>query len=209
MSRPRLLITSGPTREYLDPVRYLSNGSSGKMGCCLAIAGLRAGYDVTVVSGPVAINYPDEVTLINVISTQEMHDAVISHWPDCVGLIAAAAPSDFKPLNFSESKIKKSPDSKNLTINFVENPDILAAVGRVKSGDQWSIGFALETNDGPKNAIGKLRRKNCDFIVLNDPGAIDSNTNSVSIFDSSSALIEKVSGTKQEVANQIVALKKP
>lgn len=208
MSRPRLLITSGPTREYLDPVRYMSNGSSGRMGCCLANAGIREGYDVTIVSGPVAIDYPDQATVIDVVSTQEMYDAVIREWPDCIGLIGAAAPSDFRPTNFSESKIKKSDETDNFIVEFVKNPDILAEAGRIKTESQWSIGFALETNDGQKNALGKLKKKNCDFIVLNDPSAIDSGTNTVSIYDSSSSIVASVSGTKQEVADEILALRK-
>jgi len=207
VSRPGLLITSGPTREYLDPVRYLSNGSSGKMGCALAIAGLKEGFDVIVVSGPVSIQYPQEATVIDVISTQEMYDAVIEAWPNCVGLIGAAAPCDFRPVNYSEAKIKKTADSKNgLQIDLVENPDILAAAGELKTKQQWSVGFALETNDGAANAVQKLKKKNCDFIVLNDPSAIDAETNSVSIYDASGACVESASGTKQTIADRILAL---
>ena len=207
MSRPRLLITSGPTREYLDPVRYLGNGSSGQMGRALAIAALENGFDVTIASGPVSITYPEAAKVIDVISTQEMFDAVMKSWPDCVGLIAAAAPADFRPAQFSESKIKKSADSKNLSIELFENPDILAEVGRRKSETQWTIGFALETDNGIKNALGKLKRKNCDFIVLNDPSAIDSTENSISIVDATGEVVEKFSGSKQSVAEKILALK--
>ena len=207
MSRPRLLITSGPTREYLDPVRYLGNGSSGQMGRALAIAGLENGFDVTIVSGPVSITYPEAAKVIEVVSTQEMFDAVMESWPDCVGLIAAAAPADFRPAKFSESKIKKSANSNSLSIELVENPDILAEAGRRKSESQWTIGFALETDNGVSNALGKLKRKNCDFIVLNDPSAINSNENSVSIIDSTGEVVEKFSGSKQSVAEKILALK--
>jgi len=207
VSRPRLLITSGPTREYLDPVRYLSNGSSGQMGCCLAIAGLEKGFDVTVVSGPVAIEYPKEAKVIDVISTQEMLDAVMEYWPKCSGMIAAAAPSDFRPEAFSKSKIKKSANSNGLSIDLIENPDILAEVGRRKTDAQWSIGFALETDDGIKNALGKLKRKQCDFIVLNDPSAIDSGSNTISVFDETeNRVIDSFSGTKQAVADRILKL---
>ena len=122
MSRPRLLITSGPTREYLDPVRYLGNGSSGQMGRALAIAALENGFDVTIVSGPVSITYPEAAKVIDVISTQEMFDAVMKSWPDCVGLIAAAAPADFRPAQFSESKIKKSADSKTFRSSCLKIP---------------------------------------------------------------------------------------
>ena len=207
MSRPRLLITSGPTREYLDPVRYLSNGSSGQMGRALAITALENGYDVTIVSGPVSVSYPEAAKVIDVMSTREMFDAVIKAWPDCVGLIAAAAPSDFRPAKFSESKIKKSANTGNVSIELIENPDILAEAGRLKSDSQWTIGFALETDNGIENAIGKLKRKNCDFIILNDPTAIDSGENRVSIIDSAGEVVEKFAGSKQAVAEKILALK--
>lgn len=208
MSRGRLLITSGPTREYLDPVRYLSNGSSGQMGCCLALAALQRGFDVTVVSGPVSLEYPGDVDLVKVVSTEEMFDAVMKHWPDCVGMIAAAAPSDFRPKEFSSSKIKKTPGSEGRSIDLVENPDILAEAGRRKTNSQWTIGFALETDDGIQNAIGKLNRKNCDYIVLNDPTAIDSGSNCVSVFDASGeCVVDAFAGTKQAVADRILDLK--
>lgn len=206
MSRPGLLITAGPTREYLDPVRYLSNGSSGRMGLALAIAGIREGFDVTIVSGPVSIEYPQAATVIDVVSTQEMYDAVMKVWPNCVGLIGAAAPCDFRPATYSESKIKKSASQAGQQIDLVENPDILAAAGRLKAEHQWTVGFALETNDGPRNAIGKLKKKNCDLIVLNDPSAIDAETNSVSIYDAAEVCVDSLSGTKQAVADRILAL---
>lgn len=206
MSRPRILITSGPTREYLDPVRYLSNGSSGQMGSALADAAIKNGFNVTIVSGPVSINYPDGASVIPVVSTQEMFDAVLQTWPDCVGLIAAAAPSDFRPATYSESKIKKSVDSKQLSIELIENPDILAEVGRQKTSDQWTIGFALETDNAIANATEKLKRKNCDFIVLNDPSAIDSKHSNVSIINSYGEVIENVTGSKRIVAQAILAL---
>ena len=177
------------------------------MGRALAIAGLENGFDVTIVSGPVSITYPEAAKVIDVVSTQEMFDAVMESWPDCVGLIAAAAPADFRPAKFSESKIKKSANSNSLSIELVENPDILAEAGRRKSEAQWTIGFALETDNGVSNALGKLKRKNCDFIVLNDPSAIDSNENSVSIIDSTGEVVEKFSGSKQSVAEKILALK--
>lgn len=207
MSRPRLLITSGPTREYLDPVRYLSNGSSGRMGCCLAAAGLEQGFEVTIVSGPVAIDYPKDATVIEVISTQEMFDAAMDVWPSCTGLISAAAPCDFRPVAYSKSKIKKSADAKDsLQIEFVPNPDILAEAGRRKTDSQWSIGFALETDNGRANALRKLKRKNCDFIVLNTPAAIDAQESRVEILDASGEVVELVAGSKQQIAQRILAL---
>ncbi len=207
MNRPRLLITSGPTREYLDPVRYLSNGSSGQMGRCLAIAALENSFDVTIVSGPVSIEYPSEADVVKVVSTQEMFDAVMERWSKFDALIAAAAPCDFRPAEFSTSKIKKSQDSANMSLTLIENPDILAEVGRRKTGAQWTIGFALETDNGHENAMGKLKRKNCDYIVLNAPSAIDSAENNISIIDPSGEIIGTFAGPKQSVASRIIALK--
>ena len=206
MNRSRILITSGPTREHLDPVRYLSNASSGQMGCCLAVAALENGFDVTIVSGPVAIDYPADADVINVVSTDEMLEAVKEHWPRCVGLIAAAAPSDFRPANFSSTKIKKSADSKTMSLELIENPDILAEAGKCKTDKQWTIGFALETDNGHANAVSKLERKNCDYIVLNAPSAIDSADNSISIIDPTGKSVETFAGPKQLVANRIIAL---
>lgn len=176
------------------------------MGSALADAAIKNGFNVTIVSGPVSINYPDGASVIPVVSTQEMFDAVLQTWPDCVGLIAAAAPSDFRPATYSESKIKKSVDSKQLSIELIENPDILAEVGRQKTSDQWTIGFALETDNAIANATEKLKRKNCDFIVLNDPSAIDSKHSNVSIINSSGEVIENVAGSKRIVAQAILAL---
>lgn len=204
MSRPRLLITSGPTREYLDPVRYLSNGSSGQMGRCLSVAAMQNGYDVVVVTGPVSIQYPESVKIISVMSTQEMHDAVLEIWPDCEGLIAAAAPCDFRPTKFSESKIKKSSAADGMTIDLIENPDILAEAGRLKNEAQWTIGFALETENGRQNALGKMERKNCDMIVLNSPSAIDSSDNSVVMIDRKGQCVLEITGSKQVVAEKIL-----
>jgi phosphopantothenoylcysteine decarboxylase/phosphopantothenate--cysteine ligase len=198
------LITSGPTREHLDPVRYLSNASSGQMGSCLAAAALDAGYDVTIVSGPVDVNYPSDAEVIRVVSTAQMRDAVVEHWAGCVGMIAAAAPADFRPKSFSDSKIKKVPGKSEMTIQLVENPDILAEVGRMKSGNQWTIGFALETENGIERATAKLDRKNCDLIILNGVSAIDSADNSVALIDSTGTVVQEISGSKTEVAEAIL-----
>jgi phosphopantothenoylcysteine decarboxylase/phosphopantothenate--cysteine ligase len=199
-----VLITSGPTRQYIDPVRYISNGSSGQMGKCLAEAALAAGHQVTIVSGPVGIAYPKAAKLIQVTTTEEMLAAAIEQFPDCQGVIAAAAPCDYKPAEISTSKIKKS--SGDLTIRFVETPDILAALGRTKKPSQWSVGFALETENEVENAKGKLERKNCDLIVLNDPSAIDSPENRIQIISADGSTSPVHSGSKTELAKLIVSM---
>ncbi len=201
----RILITSGPTREYLDPVRYLSNASSGRMGAALAQAAIDASYQVTVVSGPVAIEYPGAADVVEVESTQEMLSAVLKLWPDCVGIIAAAAPSDFRAGQRSESKIKRT-GKQELTVTLVPNPDILATVGDRKQPRQWSIGFALETENGIENAAGKLKKKNCDLVVLNDPSAINADASQVRIIDGSGEVVKVMDGSKADTAEAIIEI---
>ncbi len=201
----RILITSGPTREHLDPVRYLSNASSGQMGRCLAAAAIDSGYEVIVVSGPVDVDYPAQATVISVETTQQMLDAVVEQWDQCVGIIAAAAPCDFRPASPSDSKIKRNGDEP-LSISLVANPDILKTVGDSKQSHQWSIGFALETENGIENAVAKLKRKNCDLIVLNSPTAINAASSEVKIIGSDGAVVLEANGSKTEIAASILKL---
>ena len=197
-----ILITSGPTRQYLDPIRYLSNGSTGQMGCSLAAAAIALGHSVTIVSGPVNIKYPSEATVINVVTTEEMLDAAVEQFPSCDGVIAVAAPCDFKPAEVAQAKIKK--ESAELVLKLVDTPDILATLGEQKKSNQWSIGFALETNNGVEHAVGKLKRKNCDLIVLNGAAAIGSSESSIQVIDRSGEIVLSVAGPKSEVAAAIV-----
>ncbi len=203
----RILITSGPTREYLDPVRFLTNGSSGQMGAALAQAVLHAGHQPLIVTGPVATLYPNGAEIWPVETTREMLTACQKLFPDCWGVIGAAAPCDYRPESFSTSKIsKKNRPSAGLTMHFVETPDILAALGHMKRSDQWSVGFALETENGPAHALEKLRRKNCDFIVLNSLTAMNSDKTELQIFDSSGQQQAVFCGSKNEAAAKIVQL---
>ena len=141
---PRILLTSGPTRQYLDPVRYLSNGSSGRMGKALAEAALAAGHEVVIVSGPVEVRYPATAQVLPVVSTEEMLDACLTLFPQCDGLIAAAAPCDYRPKVVAQEKIRKT--GSGLDVRFVETPDIVARLGAIKT-TQWMVAFALETDD--------------------------------------------------------------
>ena len=197
-----ILITSGPTRQYLDPVRYLSNASSGQMGSALAQATLDLGYEVTIISGPVSIEYPAAAKVVEVVSTQEMFESAVEIFPACQGVIAAAAPCDFKPANYSKQKIKK--DQQPLELSFVETTDILGKPGSEKRDDQWSVGFALETEDGKNRALAKLQKKNCDLIVLNGPAAIDSPENQIEIIDPNGNVALSSTGTKAHVAREIL-----
>ena len=198
----RILITSGPTRQYLDPVRYLSNASSGTMGLCLCQSALRLGHDVVVVSGPVQVQYPSGSKVIPVITTEQMDEVASREFLSCDGMIGAAAPCDYKPELVADRKIKKSGEA--LTLRFVETPDIIANLGKLKRSDQWSVGFALETDDGRSKAIAKLKKKNCDLVVLNGVTAIDSKDNSIEIIDRSGKTVAEKEGPKSEVADLIL-----
>lgn len=198
----RILITSGPTRQYLDPVRYLTNGSSGAMGSALAQAALQAGHQVVLVSGPVRVRYPSGVKLREVETTQEMLDACLEEFPTCDGLIGAAAPCDYQPKTVSRSKLKKT--GKEWPLMLVETPDIVATLGKRKRPDQWTVGFALETEDARFQAIGKLQRKLCDLVVVNGVAAINSPNNEIEIIDRGGAVVAAAAGSKQKLAKLIV-----
>ena len=161
-----VLITAGPTQEALDPVRFLTNHSSGKMGYALAQAALDMGAKVTLISGPVQLQAPAQAELIPVTTAVEMFEAVRAHYETADLIIKAAAVGDYRPLHVSEQKIKKEGDS--LHVEFVKNPDILAYVGTHKQPHQVLCGFAMETQNLLENARGKLAAKHCDMIVAND-----------------------------------------
>jgi phosphopantothenoylcysteine decarboxylase/phosphopantothenate--cysteine ligase len=196
----RILITSGPTRQYLDPVRYLTNASSGRMGAALAAAVIEAGHVAVVVSGPVDITYPPQAEIVTVQSTEDMLEACLKIFPACEGLIAAAAPCDYRPVTVARHKIRKTGDS--LKLQLVETPDVVALLGAVKN-TQWMVAFALETEDPRIRAMQKLERKNCDLIVVNGPRAVHAPDTQVEILDPSGCVTAAFSGSKLEVARQI------
>ncbi|MFG0266292.1 MAG: phosphopantothenoylcysteine decarboxylase [Rhodopirellula sp. JB055] len=200
--RRRILITSGPTRQYLDPVRYLTNASSGRMGAALAGAALALGHDVVMVSGPVSVDYPDGVELINVLTTQEMLQAAGEVFKDCDGAIGAAAPCDYMPRHVSTQKLSKT--GEPLQLELIETPDVIATLGQSKRDDQWVVGFALETDDRRFRATVKLERKHCDLMVSNGPEAINSSENQVELLDPSGDVIEHIRGTKEHVAQRLL-----
>ncbi|MES2707254.1 MAG: phosphopantothenoylcysteine decarboxylase [Verrucomicrobiota bacterium] len=159
------LITAGPTREALDPVRYLSNRSSGRMGYALARAARAAGHEVTLVSGPVALAVPEGVHPVKVTSAQEMFDAVMLALPGAQVAVFAAAVADYRPVRVEEQKIKKHGDT--LTLILERTPDILGSA-RAAGFQGVLVGFAAETENLLENAAGKMRRKGCDLVVAND-----------------------------------------
>ena len=167
----KVLVTAGPTREPVDPVRFLSNGSTGTMGYARAEAAARRGATVTLVSGPTVLDTPPGVERIDVMSADEMHAAVMQH-ADADLVFAAAAVSDYAPAEPSDRKIKKNGDE--LALRLRRTPDVLASLGEQKRDGQTLVGFALETHDGLEHARDKLERKRLDWIVLNhanEPGA--------------------------------------
>jgi phosphopantothenoylcysteine decarboxylase/phosphopantothenate--cysteine ligase len=200
----RVLVTSGSTREYIDPVRFLSNASSGKMGAAISFALLEFGFEPVVVSGFVGVSYPVGVEVYFVETTGEMLDKCVSIFGDCVGVIGAAAPCDYKPKNFSVQKIAKSESGVGLFIELEQTSDILGVLGGLKRSDQWSVGFALETERGKSNAMAKLRNKNCDFIVLNSPESINNDSATLQIFNPQEELIANLTGNKTEVAKKMI-----
>lgn len=197
----RILITSGPTRQYLDPVRYLTNASSGRMGRALAEAFLDAGHDVVIVSGPVGVSYPEEAEIVPIISTEEMLEACLNLFPESDGMIGAAAPCDYRPIRVASHKLAKTGES--LKLHLVETPDVVALCGAIKE-HQWIIAFALETEDHRMRALQKLERKSADLIVLNDPKAIHADDTEIEIIDSRGEVLAAIAGSKEKVAQGIV-----
>jgi phosphopantothenoylcysteine decarboxylase/phosphopantothenate--cysteine ligase len=161
----KLLITAGPTREELDPIRFLSNHSSGKMGYAIARAAYRRGAKVTLVTGPTCLEAPYGVETVCSVSAGEMREAVLRHFVDSTVIIKAAAVADYRPGLRADKKIKKS--DKTLTLTFVKNPDILSELAKLKE-ERVLVGFAAETDNLAKNAGKKLVEKNLDMVVAND-----------------------------------------
>lgn len=163
----RVVITAGPTREAIDPVRYISNHSSGKQGFALAAAAQAAGAEVTLIAGPVTLPTPPGVQRIDVLSARDMHGAVLRAVPGCDLFIAVAAVADYRPAYEADSKIKKQRDGAGIVIELIENPDIVASVAGLRP-KPYVVGFAAETDNVLANAREKRARKGMDLIVLND-----------------------------------------
>lgn len=203
-----VLVTAGPTFEKIDPVRFIGNYSSGKMGYAIAEEAARRGAMVTLISGPVSITTNvQNINVIKVESAQEMYDYCISSFPICDFAIMSAAVADYAPIEYCDKKIKREKDDIP-TIRLKENPDIAAKLGSIKKDGQMLIGFALETNNEENNAIDKLHRKNLDMIILNslqDSGAgFGTNTNKITIYTKQEEKIEFPLKSKIEVAKDII-----
>ena len=203
----RVMVTAGPTREALDPVRYISNRSSGKMGYAIARAAAKRGAHVTLLTGPVALAAPKGVTVVPFTTTQDLLDCALRYAPEQDILIQSAAPADYRAEQIADQKIKKN-HGEDFVLRLVENPDVAATLGKNKREDQVFVGFAAETNDVLAHAQGKLVKKNLDMIVANDvtlPGAgFDVDTNIVTFITREETIALPVL-SKDEVADRILS----
>ncbi|MFT8908465.1 MAG: bifunctional phosphopantothenoylcysteine decarboxylase/phosphopantothenate--cysteine ligase CoaBC [Lentilactobacillus diolivorans] len=206
----KVVVTAGGTREPLDPVRYLTNHSSGKMGYAIAHAAQLAGAEVTLISANSSLQIPNHVRLINVETAADMLTAVHKAFQSADVLIMSAAIADFRPAHVADRKIKKSTDNQRMTLDLIRNPDILETVGQTKQKDQVMIGFAAETNDLIMNAQKKIKVKNLDMIVANDVSkktiGFNSDNNQVTFLFANGDQIKTDVESKQQIANRLVRL---
>jgi phosphopantothenoylcysteine decarboxylase / phosphopantothenate---cysteine ligase len=200
----RFLITAGPTREPIDPIRYLSNRSSGKMGYAIAETAIESGHEVVLISGPVDIARPRGVAVISISTSDQMFEAVQQRIRDCDALVMCAAVADYKPAKTSKAKIKKR--DENLSLELIPTRDILASLPK-KDRQYVVVGFAAETENLEVNARKKLLEKNCDIIVANDARiAMESDENEVEIFFRNGEMKRIAPASKKIVARQLVKI---
>lgn len=208
LENKNVIVTAGPCREAIDPVRYLSNRSSGKMGYALAEAAYTAGAEVTLISGPVDLEIDNNINLIKVESTEQMYQAVKKFFKKTHYLIMAAAPADFKARNVSKEKIKKGKEKKGgLPLELSPTIDILSSLSKVKKPNQKLIGFALETENGIKNAKAKLKAKKLDLIILNsieEETPFDNDSNKVIIINKQGRQVPLPRMSKTELAVELI-----
>ncbi len=207
--RRRVLVTAGPTRERIDPVRYLSNDSSGIMGFAIAEAARAAGHEVILVAGPVDLATPKGVRRVDVESAREMLSAAREAFSECDALFMTAAVCDFRPVRRLSGKWRKKDDGQErASLELVSNPDILASITRRKGG-RLVVGFALETGDGLRRAKRKLEKKRMDYVVLNGPLALNASRTSVTILGRDGSQRRLTDRTKRAVAKELVGLLSP
>lgn len=206
----KVLITAGPTREPIDPVRYVTNHSSGKQGFALAEAARAAGADVTLIAGPVALDAPADITRVDVVTACDMQRAVEQHLAGTDIFISVAAVADYRPMSMHATKMKKTKDNPNLTLELVENPDIVATVARQRRDDRSRmlvVGFAAETDTVMTNARAKLERKGLDMIVVNDVSdkrvGFESDANAVTVITAGSEEQLPIA-SKEQISRQLI-----
>jgi phosphopantothenoylcysteine decarboxylase/phosphopantothenate--cysteine ligase len=198
----RILITAGPTREYLDPVRFLSNASSGRMGCALAAAAKAEGHEVLLVLGPCSARPPEVDELVRVTSAADMFEAVLARFDGCDVFIAAAAVCDYRPVFREEQKIKKT--KGRITVEFERTSDILLHMSK-RRRRHFLVGFCLETEDLERRARDKLEVKRLDLVVANGVAAIDANRQDALLIPARGQAERLTGVTKQELARRILA----
>lgn len=206
----KILITAGPTREKIDPVRFITNFSSGKMGYSLAAAAVKAGHKVTLVSGPVSIVEPAGLSaFISVESAAEMADTVKRLSLESDVVIMAAAVADYRPVKMELQKIKKHNDD-NMHLELEKTEDIIASLGKIKNDNQVLAGFAAETQNLKENALKKLKAKNLDWIIANDVSkkdrGFDSDKNAVTMYSRNGTVIDMPLEDKKELAEKIISI---
>jgi phosphopantothenoylcysteine decarboxylase/phosphopantothenate--cysteine ligase len=199
----RILVTAGPTREYIDAVRFLSNASSGKMGFACAAAAARAGHEVTLVTGPVALPDPKGVRTVRVVSADDMYRAVMKAYPRTDAAIMTAAVGDYRPAERVAGKLKKK--SETLTLRLVRTRDILKEMGR-KKGKRILVGFALEVQDAIHQALVKYKKKNLDYVVLNTPRTFAADRMDCQVYREGGVVKRFKGATKEAVARWIVGV---
>jgi phosphopantothenoylcysteine decarboxylase/phosphopantothenate--cysteine ligase len=206
LSGKKVLVTAGPTHEALDPVRFIGNASSGKMGIAIATELAARGAEVKLVIGPTAEKIPVFINTVHVVNAADMYEACVSEFEKTDWVIMSAAVADYTPVKTAKQKIKKADNL--LAIELKKTVDILSHLGKIKKDSQCLVGFALETNDEKENAQAKLKNKNADMIVLNslrDEGAgFGTDTNKITIFDKKGGTYEFETRPKSVVAADIV-----
>ena len=199
----RILVTAGPTREFFDSVRFISNPSSGKMGYEITTEATGRGHDVVLVAGPVGLPEPHGVQVIHVVSAEDMFEVVLSLFDDCRAAIMTAAVCDYRPTRRLDHKLRKQ--NRVRPIHLQPTPDICAYLGRIK-GDRVLIGFAMEDQDHHARAEEKLRRKRCDAMVLNGLGNVGGDSAEIEVFRANTGWNDPISGSKAELASVLVDL---
>jgi phosphopantothenoylcysteine decarboxylase/phosphopantothenate--cysteine ligase len=200
----KILLTAGPTRAFIDDVRYLTNASSGRMAKAIAEAALARGHEVTIVSGPVQVTYPRKARVIPVVTTAEMLAASLAALPGADGVIAAAAPCDFEPVHRTAGKIPRT--GAGMTLKLKPTTDVIATLARRRRPGQWFVAFALEPGADPRRAFEKITAKRCDLIVVNDVTALEADANAVAVYDARHAHVGSKRASKRAVAGWLVRL---
>lgn len=200
----RVLITAGPTHEYLDDVRYLGNPSTGRMGMEIARAAIQLGAKATVVCGPSHLKPPPGARLVPVVTADDMLEAVDERFGECDLFVAAAAVSDYRPLKRASGKIKKS--RKRTVLELIRNPDVLRQMGKRRRDGQTLVGFSLESTEAIANARRKLALKHCDLMVVNSPGHFGESRERVTVISADGVVAEVPPSSKRRIAEALCAL---